>query len=54
MRTLLQIIEDVDHDAHIEALVEQFKKAFGKSPEVVDNRSQVGLANEVIIWIQKK
>lgn len=47
------IIEDIDCDNNINHIVQEFVKIFDKHPIVLDERNNVGLSNEVIIYARK-
>jgi demethylmacrocin O-methyltransferase len=47
------VIEDIESDDNIRILSEETQKIFGKPANIIDKRVEVGLSNEVLLWLIK-
>ena len=47
------VIEDIDSDDNIKILSGETQKIFGKPANIIDKRVEVGLPNEILLWVVK-
>jgi hypothetical protein len=47
------VIEDIESDDNIRILSGETQKIFGKPANIIDKRAEVGLSNEILLWLIK-
>lgn len=47
------IIEDIDSSNSIQLICDEINNQYNAYPKIIDKRKEVGLSNEILIWIKK-